>query len=64
MDKDDVINLVYSRQDTLVGKTIGSLHLSEIENLLSQETLVKNAEAYVEKPKMQRHMLKVMETFI
>ncbi len=48
MDKDDIINLVYSRQDTLVGKTIGSLHLSEIENLLSHETSVKNAEAYVE----------------
>lgn len=48
MDNDDVMNLVYSRQDTLVGKPLGSLHLSEIENLLSQETSIKNAEAYVE----------------
>ena len=47
MDKDDVINLVYSRQDTLVGKPLGNLHLNEVENLLRKESSVKNAEAYV-----------------
>lgn len=47
MDEDDVINLVYSRQDTLVGKPLGNLHLNEVENLLRKESSVKNAEAYV-----------------
>ena len=47
LDKDDVINLVYSRQDTLVGKPLGNLHLNEVENLLRKENSVKNAEAYV-----------------
>lgn len=47
MDKNDILNLVYTRLDTLLGKPIGNLHLNEVENLISRETSVKSAEAYV-----------------
>ena len=48
MDKEDIKNLVYSRQDTLEGKPIRNLHLNEIETLLERESSVKSAEVYVE----------------
>jgi|TARA_B110000261_G_C13088723_1_gene359017 cell division protein FtsQ len=46
MDKRDIENLVYTRLDTLKGKLIGDLHLSEIENLLESDPSVRNAEVY------------------
>lgn len=48
LDPIDVLDLVYARQDTLVGKPLGSLRLNEVELLLKQEPSVKSAEAYVE----------------
>ena len=48
MDESDVINLVYSRHDTLLGKPLNSLDLSEVEGLLRNQSSVKNAEVYVE----------------
>ncbi|MBO73630.1 MAG: hypothetical protein CMD35_08460 [Flavobacteriales bacterium] len=48
MDKDDVIDLVYSRYDTLLGKSFHSLCLNGIENLLKSQSSVKSAEVYVE----------------
>jgi cell division protein FtsQ len=47
MDKKDILNLVYTRLDTLIGKPIGNLQLNEVENLISRETSVKSAEVYV-----------------
>lgn len=47
MDPKDVENLVYTRLDTLEGKLVGDLKLSEIENLLESDPAVKNAEVYV-----------------
>ena len=48
MDDGDVINLVYSRYDTLLGKPLNTLCLSEIEDLLRSQSSVKNAEVYTE----------------
>ena len=48
MDDGDVINLVYSRYDTLLGKPLSTLYLSEIEDLLRSQSSVKNAEVYAE----------------
>ena len=48
MDEADVINLVYSRHDTLLGKSLSTLCLSDVENLLRNQPSVKNAEVYVE----------------
>lgn len=49
LDEKDVVNLVYSRLDTLLGKPIGSLRLSDVESLVKAEVSVKNAEVYVQK---------------
>lgn len=49
LDEKDVINLVYSRLDTLLGKQLGDLRLSEIETLVESEVSVKNADVYVQK---------------
>lgn len=48
MDDGDVINLVYSRHDTLLKKPLSSLYLSDVENLLINQPSVKNAEVYFE----------------
>ena len=48
MDENDVIDLVYSRNDTLLGKEIGDLNLSEVEYLLRSQSSVKNAEVYLD----------------
>ena len=48
MDDDDVINLIYSRYDTLLGKPLSQLYLNDVEDLLRNQPSVKNAEAYVE----------------
>ena len=47
MERDDVIDLVYSRYDTLVGKPVDKLELGEIENLLRNQNTVKDVEVYV-----------------
>tara|TARA_B100000683_G_scaffold277879_1_gene339988 strand:+ start:14547 stop:15323 length:777 start_codon:yes stop_codon:yes gene_type:complete len=46
MDQNDIRDLVYSRQDTLMGKPLSSLHLEEVEKLLEEQTAVKSAEVY------------------
>ena len=48
LNEKDVIDLVYSRYDTLLEKEIGDLYLGEVENLLRSQPSVKNAEVYVE----------------
>lgn len=48
MDENDIIELVYSRFDTLLGKKIQDLYLGEVEELLRSQPSVKNAELYIE----------------
>lgn len=48
LDKNDVLNIVQARHDTLLGKAIRDVHFNEIEALLKQEPGVKNAEAFAE----------------
>jgi cell division protein FtsQ len=48
LDENDVIDLIYSRYDTLLGKEIGDLYLNEVENLLRSQPSIKNTEVYIE----------------
>ncbi len=48
LDDGDVMNLVYSRHDTLLSRPINALHLSDVEGLLKNQSSVKNAEVYFE----------------
>ena len=48
LDDGDVMNLVYSRHDTLLSKPINALCLNDVEGLLRSQSSVKNAEVYFE----------------
>ena len=41
LDDGDVMNVVYSRHDTLLSKPINALHLSDVEGLLKNQSSVK-----------------------